>query len=143
MARYDAAGLVRDATALETASSSRVLTGELRLARHRDSGNGFVLGSYATVSDDWLTHSTVGRDGGTVLRGIGNRVVDVALFGEATLALGHGLMATMGLRATYLDFSGTTILPGGREQGLAVEVPNGGDVTFLPSAALRWTGSPA
>jgi len=142
MARYDAAGLVRDATALETASSSRVLTGELRLARHRDSGNGFVLGSYATVSDDWLTHSTVGRDGGTVLRGIGNRVVDVALFGEATLALGHGLMATMGLRATYLDFSGTTILPGGREQGLAVEVPNGGDVTFLPSAALRWDWKP-
>ena len=142
MARYDAAGLVREATALETASSSQVVTGELRLARHRDSGNGFVLGSYVTVSDDRLIHSTVGRDGGTVLRGIGNRVVDVALFGEATLALGHGLAATMGLRATYLDFFGTTILPGGREQGLAVEVPNGGDVTFLPSAALRWDWKP-
>lgn len=142
MARYDAAGLVRGATALETASSSQVVTGELRLARHRDSGNGFLLGSYATISDDRLIHSTVGRDGGTVLRGIGNRVVDVALFGEATLALGNRLAATMGLRATYLDFFGTTILPGGREQGLAVEVPNGGDVTFLPSAALRWDWKP-
>ncbi len=141
-ARYNATGLLSDAASVETASRSQVVTGELRFARHRDSGNGFVLGAYTTLSDDRLIQATLNGDGGELQRGVGNRVVDIALFGESTLSLGHGLAATMGLRATYLDFFGSTFLPGGRQDDIEVDVPTGGDVTFLPSAALRWTARP-
>ncbi|MET4897166.1 TonB-dependent receptor [Sphingomonadaceae bacterium jetA1] len=142
-AHYDATPSGGAVRTVESREAARVMTGELRLSRRRPGGTGFVLGAYATLSDDRLTQTARTRGTEQPLRGVGNRIVDIALFGEGTVRLAPRLTGTIGLRANYLDFSGITILPDGQEQDAAIAVPGQGDVIFIPSAALAWTATPS
>lgn len=123
---------------IATDNRVRVYNGEIRLARQRENGAGLVLGAYATLSDDRLTQSLkmIGVD--QPFRGVGNKVTDIALFGEATLPILPRLRATIGGRAAYTDLQGTNILPDGDQALATIDVPGAGNVSFLPSAALNW-----
>ncbi len=138
---YDATGSGTAPSSIETISTAHVLTGEIRFTRRHAGGTGFVLGAYGTLSDDRLIQQSTRMSETQVLRGIGNRAADVALFGEGTVRLLPGVTATAGVRATYLDLSGLTILPSGAERATAVAVPAGGDINLMPSLALHWRPS--
>ncbi len=121
----------------------RVYNGEVRLSQRGDDGTGIVLGAYATLSDDRLTQSLKIADIDQPFRGVGNRVTDIALFGEATVPIAPRLQATIGGRAAYSDLKGTNILPEGvSDLEASVDVPGAGDVSFLPSAAISWAPVP-
>ncbi|WP_165831103.1 TonB-dependent receptor [Sphingomonas pokkalii] len=138
-ALYDATSPGDDFTSgISTDNRVRVYNGEIRLARHRDNGAGMVLGAYATLSEDRMTQSFKVAGIDQPFRGVGNQVVDVALFGEVTVPITPRLNATIGGRAAYSDLQGTNILPGGDQDLTTIDVPGAGNVSFLPSAAIGW-----
>jgi len=60
-----------------------------------------MIGTNAIIDENRMTNALDERGGGTVEIGVRNRITDLALFGQGTLALGRTLRATLGMRWSY------------------------------------------
>lgn len=137
-ARYDATGRVADVSIVDAYNDAELVTVESRLSRTHPDDSGWLIGAHATISDDNLFRMAERSSGPALLKGVGNRVVDTALFGQANVRISPTVSATVGARLSYVKLSGVNILPGRTEEGIELGVVGNGELSVAPGAAFLW-----
>jgi len=107
--RYDATRDGGPPSAYDERSDIRMASGEVRLWRSLPSGSGWLIGA-AAVQNRALTSRQLGpADRQRDITGVDNRTLDLALFGEGTLALSRALSITGGVRLTHARMDGQPV----------------------------------
>lgn len=126
--RFDATQNGNAPSAVDQKNDVALLTIESRLSQQKANGSGWVGG--ITFVKNALTQSRfIGPPSGTIPRGsVDSTLTEGAIFGEGSLQLADGIIATAGGRMSYSSISGES-----------ASIPTGGsssEAMFLPAAAL-------
>ncbi|WP_447725718.1 TonB-dependent receptor domain-containing protein [Sphingomonas koreensis] len=141
-ARHDSTGRTTGVSAVDTYTDAELVTAESRLSRRFPDNSGWLVGAHATISDESLIRMAERTDAPAFLRGVGNRIVDTALFGQATVRISPIVTATVGARLSYVALSGFNILPGRIEEEIELGIVGNGALNLAPGAALLWRVRP-
>ncbi len=107
MERYDANGLAALPTVAHQTNRIALFTNETRIARQESDGTGWLVGTSILHNDTRLDRIAIDSAGGTTPHQVArNQIWEETLFGEAGVALRHGLLATAGARLTNADTRG-------------------------------------
>lgn len=132
--RYDATAQYAGVpTIYDQSSKIMLVSNENRLSRHNSDGTGWLIGTSFIVSDERLTRDLGSPAAPPRIAGIHNAVVQGALYGEASMRLGHDLTITGGGRIAYSRLTGELI-----DSGQAGGEPSRTEVELLPSLAFGW-----
>jgi iron complex outermembrane recepter protein len=131
--RYDASrSPAAGPIAYDEHTASSLIDGEMRLWRTSPSGGGWLLGVSAvqnwTAARRQLGPPKAQRD----ISGVDNRSLDLAAFGEGTVALAPGLTMTLGGRLTHARIDGQPLAA----RRLSPFIRGQGRTRFDPTAAL-------
>jgi iron complex outermembrane receptor protein len=104
--RYDASRPGSPSSAYDENDKIHLFTGEARLWNARPSGNGWLIGVAAVQNRDTARRALGNPDAPRDISGVDNRTLDLALFGEATQAIGQRISITAGGRLTHARMDG-------------------------------------
>jgi len=136
--RYDATGAGEAPRLFAQANRTRMIANETRVWRTRDDGAGWLAGLSYTGNRTRLSRSLGRPEALAPVTGVVNRVGELTLYGEGSVALRPGLLATAGGRVTRSSLGGE-----GEDVAPAIASARAGvvadrlETAFLPSASLN------
>ncbi len=105
--RYDATMVNGDPRLFVQRNATAMVTNETRLWRPMRAGFGWVVGGSFTHNRTRLSRALGAVEAPVPVTGVTNRIDEATLYGEASVALFPGLIATGGARVTRAALSGT------------------------------------